>query len=258
MSPSRWSSLLCAGIVIAGCAGSLERGAAPTDRGSPTTPPAVVVGEPDAATSIASPTHPHASAAASKTTLESVPAFSSVPDQAALPAGSSEQTRSALCQRGYDDPVSQALCAAAPPQSFAELLQLLGLDKDTPDPKGGSYGRNADGSLPGEHKETALFAVREPGPGFTGKLADDAALNGSSLWASYGQTTAQECGVGPGRDDTGIIRNAIDKQLLPINLYLCARDSSVSDVLAAACARSGKAGRCCRGTDRAFPQGCCL
>jgi mono/diheme cytochrome c family protein len=87
-----------------------------------------VVGAPDAATSIASPTHPHASAAASKTTLESVPAFSSVPDQAALPAGSSEQTRSALCQRGYDDPVSQALCAAAPPQSFAELLQLLGLD----------------------------------------------------------------------------------------------------------------------------------
>jgi predicted amidohydrolase YtcJ len=39
------------------------------------------------------------------------------------------------------------------------LLRLLGLDKDTPDPKGGSYGRNADGSLPGEHKETALFAV---------------------------------------------------------------------------------------------------
>jgi hypothetical protein len=64
--------------------------------------------------------------------------------------------------------------------------------------------------------------------------------------------------VGPGKDDTGIIRNAIDKQLLPINLYLCARDSSVSDVLAEACARSGKAGRCSCGTDRAFPQGCCL
>ena len=120
------------------------------------------------------------------------------------------------------------------------LLRLLGLDKDTPDPEGGSYGRNADGSLSGELEETALFAVREQRPGFTGKLADDVALNGSSLWASFGQTTAQECGVGLGKDDIDIIRNAIDKQLLPIDLYLCAKDSSVSDVLAAAYATSSE------------------
>ena len=114
------------------------------------------------------------------------------------------------------------------------MLRLLGLDRDTPDPEGGRYGRNPDGSLSGELEETALFAVREQRPGFTGKLADDVALNGSMLWASYGQTTAQECGVGLGNDDIDIIRNAIDKQLLPIDLYLCAKDSVVSDALAAA------------------------
>ena len=43
----------------------------------------------------------------------------------------------------------------------------------------------------------------------------------------------QECGVGLGKDDIDIIRNAIDKKLLPIDLYLCAKDSMVSDVLAA-------------------------
>ena len=82
-----------------------------------------------------------------------------------------------------------------------------------------------DGSLAGPLEETALFAVREQRPSFTGKLADDVAINGSPLWASYGQTTAQECGVGLGKDDIDIIRNAIDKQLLPIDLYLCAKDS---------------------------------
>ncbi|MEI6097728.1 MAG: amidohydrolase [Alphaproteobacteria bacterium] len=120
------------------------------------------------------------------------------------------------------------------------MLKMLGLTKDTPDPEGGSFGRNADGTLSGELEETALFAVREQRPGFSGKLADDVALNGSRIWASYGQTTAQECGVGLGKDDIDIIRNAIDKKLLPIDLYLCAKDSMVSDVLAAAYATSSE------------------
>jgi predicted amidohydrolase YtcJ len=113
------------------------------------------------------------------------------------------------------------------------VFKLLGLDAETKDPEGGSYARNPDGSLAGPLEETALFDVREQRPPFTGKLADDVAINGSRMWASYGQTTAQECGVGLGKDDVDIIRNAIDKKLLPIDLYLCAKDSSVSDVLAA-------------------------
>jgi predicted amidohydrolase YtcJ len=120
------------------------------------------------------------------------------------------------------------------------LLRMLGLSADTPDPEGGRFGRTADGALSGELEETALFAVREQRPGFAGKLADDVAKNGSHLWASYGHTTAQECGVGLGKDDIGIIRNAIDRQLLTIDLYLCAKDSVVSDVLAAAYATASE------------------
>ena len=128
MSSSRWSSLLCAGIVIAGCAGSLERGPAPTDRGSLTTAQARASSASFGSTPAARAPLPQTPVVPS-TTLASVPTvFSSVPDQAALPPGSPEQTRSALCQRGYDDPVSQAFCASDPPQSLAQLLQLLGLD----------------------------------------------------------------------------------------------------------------------------------
>jgi predicted amidohydrolase YtcJ len=113
------------------------------------------------------------------------------------------------------------------------VFKLLGLDAQTPDPAGGSFARKPDGSLAGPLEETALFAVREQRPAFTGKLADDVVIRSSRLWMSYGQTTAQECGVGIGIDDVDIIRNAIDKQLLPIDLYLCAKDSAVDSVLAA-------------------------
>jgi hypothetical protein len=50
----------------------------------------------------------------------------------------------------------------------------------------------------------------------------------------YGQTTAMEAGLGLGNDDIGIVLNAIDKKLLPIDLYVAAKDSSLDDTLAAA------------------------
>lgn len=120
------------------------------------------------------------------------------------------------------------------------LFTILGLGPDTRDPEGGSLARTPEGALAGPLEETALFAVREQRPSFTGKLADDVAINGNRMWASYGQTTAQECGVGLGKDDIDIIRNAIDRKLLTIDLYLCAKDSAVSDVLAAAYAVSSE------------------
>lgn len=120
------------------------------------------------------------------------------------------------------------------------MFKLLGLDAKTKDPEGGSYLRKPDGTLAGPLEEQALFHVREQRPDFTGKLADDVAINGGNIWASYGQTTAQECGVGLGKDDIGIIRNAIDRKLLKIDLYLCAKDSTVEDVLAAAYAVSSE------------------
>ena len=113
------------------------------------------------------------------------------------------------------------------------MFRLLGLGPDTPDPEGGSFARNADGSLAGPLEEAALFFVREQRPAFTGELANQVVMRSAALWARYGQTTAQECGVGIGKDDIDIIRNAIDKELLSIDLYLCAKDAALDDVLAA-------------------------
>ena len=115
------------------------------------------------------------------------------------------------------------------------VFKAMKFDANTPDPEGGSFARKADGkSLAGPLEEVALFAVREARPPFTGKLADDAAIGGARVWASFGHTTAQECGVGLGNDDVDIIRNAMDKNLLSVDLYLCAKDTLADDVIAAA------------------------
>jgi predicted amidohydrolase YtcJ len=106
------------------------------------------------------------------------------------------------------------------------LFSLLGLSATTPDPEGGSFMRKTGSSeLAGPMEETALFAVRAKRPAFTGELADRAVTGAVELWASYGQTTAMECGLGLGDDDIDIVKNAIDKKLLKIDLYICAKDT---------------------------------
>jgi len=74
-------------------------------------------------------------------------------------------------------------------------FKAAGIFAATPDPVGGSLARKADGtSLAGPMEETAPNAVREKRPPFTGTLADQVGIGASNLWASYGQTTAMECG----------------------------------------------------------------
>jgi hypothetical protein len=115
------------------------------------------------------------------------------------------------------------------------VFARAGITADTPDPKGGTFARKANGkSLLGPMEETALNVVRSQRPPFTGKLADEAIVGAANVWASHGHTTAQEAGLGLGNDDIGIVVNAIDKQLLPIDLYIAAKDSAVDDALAAA------------------------
>ena len=114
------------------------------------------------------------------------------------------------------------------------VFTAAGITAETPDPKGGSFTRKANGtSLLGPMEETALNAVRGKRPPFTGTLADEAITGAANVWASHGHTTAQEAGLGLGNDDIGIVLNAIDKQLLPIDLYLAAKDSAVDDTIAA-------------------------
>jgi predicted amidohydrolase YtcJ len=116
-------------------------------------------------------------------------------------------------------------------------FRAAGVSAATPDPAGGKFARGADGrSLAGKAEETALNLVREKRPAFSGTTADAVATKASALWASYGQTTAQECGVGLGSDDISLVRNAIDKRLLSVDLYLCAKDSHV-DAMATAAAK---------------------
>ncbi|MFM7641303.1 MAG: amidohydrolase [Cyanobium sp.] len=116
-------------------------------------------------------------------------------------------------------------------------FRAAGVGAATADPAGGKFARGADGrSLAGKAEETALNLVREKRPPFSGASADAVATKASALWASYGQTTAQECGVGLGSDDIALVRNAIDKQLLSLDLYLFAKNSHV-DAMATAAAK---------------------
>jgi len=86
-------------------------------------------------------------------------------------------------------------------------FEAAGISGATPDPAGGTFARKADGkTLAGPMEETALNAVRARRPPFTGELADQVASGASRLWASYGQTTAMDCGVGLGNDDIALFR----------------------------------------------------
>jgi predicted amidohydrolase YtcJ len=115
------------------------------------------------------------------------------------------------------------------------VFARAGITADAPDPKGGTFARKANGkSLLGPMEETALNAVRSQRPPFTGKLADEAITGAANVWASHGHTTAQEGGLGLGNDDIGIVVNAINRRLLPIDLYIAAKDSAVDDTVATA------------------------
>ena len=115
------------------------------------------------------------------------------------------------------------------------LLKLAGVTADTPDPEGGNFTRKPGSREPlGPMEETALNAVRAQRPAFTGELADRAMKAGAAEWAKHGQTTAQDCGLGLGNDDIDLVLNAIEKKLLPIDLYVCAKDSITDQVLDAA------------------------
>jgi predicted amidohydrolase YtcJ len=115
------------------------------------------------------------------------------------------------------------------------LFKLLGISAATPDPEGGNFMRKPGSQeLAGPMEETALFAVRAKRPPFGGELASRAVTGAVDKWVSYGQTTAMECGLGLGDDDIDIVKNAIDKNLLKIDLYICAKDSVSSKAIAEA------------------------
>ena len=115
------------------------------------------------------------------------------------------------------------------------LMKLLNIDEKTVDPAGGEYIREKGSKMPaGPMEETALIDVRNQRPAFTGEAADKVIEGASKIWASNGQTTAMECGLGLGADDISIVENAIEKKILPIDLVVFSKESVTDDVVNAA------------------------
>jgi len=115
------------------------------------------------------------------------------------------------------------------------VFREAGISAETPDPEGGAFARKPGGrELLGPMEETALNAVRNRRPALRGRQLDDAVTGAAAVWARHGHTTAQEAGVGLGADDVAIVLNAIDKKLLPIDLWVAAKDSNLDATLAAA------------------------
>jgi predicted amidohydrolase YtcJ len=115
------------------------------------------------------------------------------------------------------------------------LMKLLHIDEKTVDPAGGEYIREKGSKMPaGPMEETALIDVRNQRPAFTGEAADKVIEGASKIWASNGQTTAMECGLGLGADDISIVENAIEKKILPIDLVVFSKESATDDVVNAA------------------------
>ena len=144
-------------------------------------------------------------------------------------------TSAELDQVSADRPVMVVDSSGHLGAANAAAFKAAGITADTPDPTGGQFARGPDGkSLLGPLEETALNAVRSKRPPFTGELAARAITGAADVWASHGQTTAMEAGLGLGNDDIGIVLHAIDEKLLPIDLYVAAKDSALDDTLAAA------------------------
>jgi predicted amidohydrolase YtcJ len=112
------------------------------------------------------------------------------------------------------------------------LMKLLGIDEKTKDPAGGEYLRVKGGQMPlGGMEETALIEVRNKRPALTGESAAKVIQGAAEQWVSFGETTAMECGLGLGADDISIVENAIDKNLLPIDLVCFAKESETDNVV---------------------------
>ncbi len=112
------------------------------------------------------------------------------------------------------------------------LMKSLGITAETPDPAGGEYVRRPRSREPlGPMEETALIAVREHRPPFTGASVEKLVRGAAEAWTKAGHTTAMECGLGLGADDRDILRDAVNRKLLPIDLVVFAKDSKLDETV---------------------------
>jgi predicted amidohydrolase YtcJ len=111
-------------------------------------------------------------------------------------------------------------------------LEMMGWDSKTKDPAGGTIVRRPGSREPlGPLDEQAMNQVRDRRPALSEADMDKALKLATEAWASGGQTTAMECGVGLGADDIEVVRHAIDHQSIPVDLVVFAKDSATDDVI---------------------------
>lgn len=81
----------------------------------------------------------------------------------------------------------------------SKAIELLGLGSDTPDPEGGAFRRNADGSPNGVLEENAFFGIVLKVIARTDAAMQAASLaKGQEQYAKWGYTTAQDGRTSPG------------------------------------------------------------
>lgn len=115
------------------------------------------------------------------------------------------------------------------------LMKIVGFTAATPDPLGGTILRKPGTKEPlGPVDETALNAVLVKQPAASLEAAKKIVQNSAALWAKNGETTAMESGLGRNKDDIDIVRNAIDKKWLPIDLVINIKETETDDALNAA------------------------
>lgn len=95
------------------------------------------------------------------------------------------------------------------------MLQLVGINEQTPDPEGGHLGRDKNGQLTGKLEENACFTALLT---LTGKMPQAPAqaledlLEAQDEWLRYGQTTI--CDGRSMGSSVDLLKEAADKQLL--------------------------------------------
>jgi predicted amidohydrolase YtcJ len=115
------------------------------------------------------------------------------------------------------------------------LMKLMKIDASTKDPEGGEFLRKPGSKdILGPMEETALISVRNQRPKASPEEMKKIIEFASRDWAKSGQTTAMECGMGLGADDIDIVRNAIDKALMPLDLVVFAKESETDNLINAA------------------------
>lgn len=77
----------------------------------------------------------------------------------------------------------------------SKAFELAGITKDTPDPQGGEYLKNADGELLGCMTDTAISPISALIPSLTIDQQREALLKAQDQLFSYGLTSAMEAGV---------------------------------------------------------------